>query len=61
MMSRNMLDKLETVWRIRNITAAFGGIQLIVVGDFLKLPPVKNTRYGDLGEYAQCEWRVRRV
>lgn len=52
MMSRNMLDKLETVCRIRNISAAFGGIQLIVVGDFLQLPPVKNTRYGDLGEYA---------
>ena len=34
MMSRNMLDKLETVCRIRNISAAFGGIQLIVVGDF---------------------------
>ncbi|XP_078330779.1 uncharacterized protein LOC144624727 [Crassostrea virginica] len=52
MMSRHMLDKLETVCRIRNISAAFGGIQLIVVGDFLQLPPVKNTRYGDLGEYA---------
>ena len=35
MTSRHMLDKLEkNVCRIKNITAAFGWIQLIVVGNF---------------------------
>ena len=52
--SRNMLDKLGTVCRIINIIAAFGGIQLIVVGDFLQLPPVKNTHYIDLLILSQC-------
>ena len=33
-------------------TKRSGGIQVIGVGDFLQLPPVKNTRCKDLGEYA---------
>ena len=52
MMSRVMFEKLEMVLRIRNENQVFGGIQVIGVGDFLQLPPVKNTRHKDLGEYA---------
>ena len=52
MMSKSMLEKLESILRIRNEQQIFGGIQVVGVGDFLQLPPVKNTRYKDLGEFA---------
>ena len=39
-------DKLEFIARkVRNRTEPFGGIQLVLSGDFLQLPPV--TRYGE--------------
>lgn len=37
------LDKLEAVAReVRSSSAAFGGIQLVLVGDFYQLPPVAS-------------------
>ena len=52
MLSLAMFDNLETVCQIRCESEVFGGIQIIVVGDFLQLPPVKNVRYNDLGQYS---------
>ncbi|XP_036409775.1 ATP-dependent DNA helicase PIF1 [Megalops cyprinoides] len=41
MVEAQFFDKLETIARsIRRSTEPFGGIQLIVCGDFLQLPPV---------------------
>ena len=46
MMPPNLFDKLEFIGRaIKGNNKTFGGIQLIVVGDFLQLPPVKTDAY----------------
>ncbi|XP_059200796.1 ATP-dependent DNA helicase PIF1 [Centropristis striata] len=43
MVEAQFFDKLESVARsVRRSTAPFGGIQLIVCGDFLQLPPVSK-------------------
>lgn len=42
MVSAELLDKLDYIAkRIRRIPKPFGGIQLVLAGDFLQLPPVK--------------------
>ena len=46
MMEADTFDKLEILSRkIRKNDEPFGGIQLIVSGDFLQLPPVKSTEF----------------
>ena len=41
MLSLNMLDMLDLICReIKQNSEAFGGIQIILVGDFFQLPPV---------------------
>ncbi|WAR10132.1 PIF1-like protein [Mya arenaria] len=53
MLSKCMFDKLEAVMRhVRGSSQVFGGAQLVVVGDFLQLPPVRNSRYNDPGEFS---------
>lgn len=43
MLDGAFLDKLEVVARnIRNINKPFGGIQLVLTGDFFQLPPVEK-------------------
>jgi len=43
MMDGDLFDKLEILSRkIRKIDEPFGGIQLIISGDFLQLPPIKS-------------------
>lgn len=52
MLSKTMFEKLEGLMRhLRGDDRVFGGAQVVVVGDFLQLPPVKNVRYEDLGEF----------
>jgi len=45
MMGGSLLEKLDYVGRMikKNKSAALGGIQLILSGDFLQLPPVKDS------------------
>lgn len=51
MLDGKLLDMVNAVTRaIKQSTDAFGGIQLVVVGDFFQLPPV--TRQGDQMRYA---------
>jgi ATP-dependent DNA helicase PIF1 len=46
MMDPDIFDKLEILARkIRNIDKPFGGIQIILSGDFLQLPPVKSDSF----------------
>lgn len=43
MLSQELFDKLEEIARlIKKSTKPFGGIQVILSGDFYQLPPVKN-------------------
>jgi ATP-dependent DNA helicase PIF1 len=40
MVDGNFFDTLEEMARIlRNVNAPFGGIQLVLCGDFMQLPP----------------------
>ena len=51
MISAKVFDQLEHVCRhVRQNDRIFGGIQLIVAGDFYQLPPVPNELYGDPGK-----------
>ena len=44
MLDGNLLDKLEAIARlIRKNDEPFGGIQLVLIGDFCQLPPVTKT------------------
>lgn len=43
MIDSELFDKIEAVARaVRKCDAPFGGIQLIICGDFLQLPPVNR-------------------
>jgi len=46
MLSPKLFEKVDYICqRIRNNKQAFGGIQLILVGDFFQLPPVKEDQF----------------
>jgi ATP-dependent DNA helicase PIF1 len=53
MMNGDVFDKLEILAKkIRKIDEPFGGIQLILSGDFLQLPPIKSDTFC----YEACSW-----
>ena len=53
MLSAKLLTTLDVVLRqVRSSNVAFGGIQIIVSGDFYQLQPVPNALYDDPGEFA---------
>ena len=52
MISAKIFDQLESVTRcIRGNNCPFGGIQVILSGDFYQLPPIPCIRYGDDGMF----------
>ena len=51
MMSKRTFEMLEYVLRLKEPDHRFGGMQVILVGDFMQLPPVRNKRYGDEGKF----------
>lgn len=52
MLSARLFNQLEYICRsIRNKDSVFGGVQVIVSGDFDQLPPVPNTLNYDIGEF----------
>ena len=51
MVDGDLFDKLESIARaIRNNGRPFGGIQLVITGDFFQLPPVPD--YGRISKFA---------
>lgn len=51
MVDGDLFDKLETIARqLRNNGRPFGGIQLVITGDFFQLPPVPD--YGRIAKFA---------
>ncbi len=51
MLDGKILDMVDTILRtVRGRSEAFGGLQVVLVGDFFQLPPV--TRQGDMMRYA---------
>lgn len=51
MLDGKILDMVDTILRtVRARSEAFGGLQVVLVGDFFQLPPV--TRQGDMMRYA---------
>ncbi|XP_052237195.1 uncharacterized protein LOC127848655 [Dreissena polymorpha] len=51
MISRKTFDTIYNVCKIKNPNLPFGGIQIVLCGDFYQLPPVVNLKYNDTGEY----------
>ena len=52
MVSKKLFDSVELICRsIRGNDAYFGGIQIILSGDFYQLPPVPDELYGETGDY----------
>ncbi|AOA62643.1 GQ67_00484T0 [Komagataella phaffii] len=55
MIDGNLLDKLNLIaQRLRKNKKPFGGIQLIVCGDFYQLPPVSKTQSAKFAFEADC-------
>jgi ATP-dependent DNA helicase PIF1 len=50
MLSKSMFEQVAEICSIRNPDFLFGGMQVIVAGDFYQLPPVPNRLYNDNGE-----------
>ena len=52
-----LFEKLEYLARkCRNCAAAFGGVQLVLCGDFMQLPPVNLGRYGSQFCFESAAW-----
>ncbi|KAK3100053.1 hypothetical protein FSP39_013962 [Pinctada imbricata] len=52
MLSAKTLSQVEVACRqIRENDRYFGGMQVVLSGDFYQLPPVRNELYGDYGHY----------
>lgn len=53
MFSAKLMTDLELVCRcVRGSNTVYGGLQVVLVGDFFQLPPVPNARYNDAGLFA---------
>jgi hypothetical protein len=52
MISAVILEQIECVCRVvKRSETLFGGIQMILIGDFKQLNPVPNVDYGHVGQY----------
>lgn len=57
MMGSSLFDTIDYVFRnIRNSSKPFGGIQLIICGDLLQLPPVKDNWVFESRAFQRCEF-----
>ncbi|WAR10116.1 RRM3-like protein [Mya arenaria] len=51
MISSRTFSSLCEIMSLKNNDYLFGGVQLILCGDFLQLPPVKDILYNDDGSF----------
>ena len=51
MLSSKLFNQLHDICSLRDPNQHWGGIQIIVAGDFHQLPPVPNSAYNDDGEF----------
>ena len=52
MISAAIFEQVECVCRVvKKNETLFGGMQMILLGDFKQLKPVPNIAYGDVGQY----------
>jgi ATP-dependent DNA helicase PIF1 len=52
LVSKKIFEQAEYICRtIKNPALYFGGIQVILSGDFFQLPPIQDELYGDFGHY----------
>ena len=51
MISKRFFLCLDEVCKLRNPNLPFGGIQIVLAGDFTQLPPVPSALLGDEGEF----------
>ena len=52
LVSKKIFEQAEYICRkIKNPAFYFGGIQVILSGDFFQLPPIQDELYGDFGHY----------
>lgn len=59
MVDGDLFDKLEEIARrIRNNGRPFGGIQLVVTGDFFQLPPVPDSSREAKFAFAAATWNT---
>ncbi|KAJ1299572.1 hypothetical protein OPQ81_002538 [Rhizoctonia solani] len=59
MVAARWFDDLDAIGRsLRENNAPFGGIQLVVCGDFFQLPPVPEYHEADMGSYTDFAFRA---
>jgi len=51
MLSRRVFEILNSACQLKDQSRVFGGIQIILCGDFMQLPPVSNVLYQDDGSF----------
>ena len=58
MMASTLLDKLEHIARtVRDKSTPFGGIQLVLTGDLLQLPPIETTSDREPRVFEAAAWK----
>jgi ATP-dependent exoDNAse (exonuclease V) alpha subunit len=51
MLSKRLFEQLSTICSLKDGNYCFGNIQLVFSGDFLQLPPVKQSLYNEEGQF----------
>jgi ATP-dependent DNA helicase PIF1 len=61
MLSKRLFEQLSTICSLKDGNYCFGNIQLVFSGDFLQLPPVKNSLYNEEGQFCFLSETFQRV